>query len=336
MSTTTSPQPTTGARAETVTLTDISVLEGVSLRPLNPDIVQKYRDTDGLPPVDLFGPDNVLGDGFHRVAAAKLRGDTTIEAIKYDGGKDEAIAHACSANVTHGFPLTSSERREGAKRLLKLGYPVKQVASRMSMDRSTVANVEHGLQLKGQIVNIHKPGTGRPKKVIKPLPRDLAKALPDTQAYRVAAIDDARSREAIARAAVDGNWDEPATRAAVKSVKSGKTVTQALAKGSNMMAAKNPAPNGVNPEAMLRGIGNRAIALADELADLLDLMDQHPEVAKAIPQVRNMGGKPDYFRFCLATLSPALSDTIAKVGEYEDPEEDQQTVIEATATAVSS
>ena len=77
-----------------------------------------------LPPVDVFwieGRDGWwLVDGNHRFEAAKQVGVKTMDCNEHQGTMDDAIEFSYDANITHGKPLSISERKAGAKLKLKL------------------------------------------------------------------------------------------------------------------------------------------------------------------------------------------------------------------------
>ncbi|MFC9435377.1 ParB/RepB/Spo0J family partition protein [Nocardia sp. NPDC057030] len=61
-------------------------------------------------------------DGWHRLCAARLRGETTITAVFFDGGPEEAFVLAVKLNTAHGLPLSLAERKAAALRIL-VSYP---------------------------------------------------------------------------------------------------------------------------------------------------------------------------------------------------------------------
>lgn len=61
-------------------------------------------------------------DGWHRLCAARLRGEKTIAAVFFDGGVEEAFVLAVKLNTTHGLPLSLADRKAAALRIL-LSYP---------------------------------------------------------------------------------------------------------------------------------------------------------------------------------------------------------------------
>ncbi|MFD3656603.1 transcriptional regulator [Streptomyces sp. NPDC058620] len=57
-------------------------------------------------------------DGMHRLMAAKLRGQETIEVELFDGTSEEAFLRAVEVNVSHGLPLSLADRRAAAGRII--------------------------------------------------------------------------------------------------------------------------------------------------------------------------------------------------------------------------
>jgi ParB-like chromosome segregation protein Spo0J len=75
-----------------------------------------------LPPIVIHRASMRVIDGVHRLRATELRGHGTIAARLFEGNDAEAFALAVHLNVTHGLPLTLSERRDAAQRVL-VSYP---------------------------------------------------------------------------------------------------------------------------------------------------------------------------------------------------------------------
>src|ERR1700761_4053233 len=75
-----------------------------------------------LPPIVVHRGSMRVIDGVHRLRATQLRGQDRIAARFFDGDDAEAFALAVHLNVTHGLPLTLSERKAAAQRIVK-SYP---------------------------------------------------------------------------------------------------------------------------------------------------------------------------------------------------------------------
>jgi ParB-like chromosome segregation protein Spo0J len=72
-----------------------------------------------LPPILVHRKTMRVIDGMHRLKAAILRGDRTIEASFYDGDDAQAFMMAVKANVQHGLPLSLSDRKAAAARIVR-------------------------------------------------------------------------------------------------------------------------------------------------------------------------------------------------------------------------
>jgi ParB-like chromosome segregation protein Spo0J len=75
--------------------------------------------TDELPPILVHRKTMRVIDGMHRLKAAVLRGERTIDATFYDGDDAEAFVLAVKANVKHGLPLSLSDRKAAAARIVQ-------------------------------------------------------------------------------------------------------------------------------------------------------------------------------------------------------------------------
>ncbi|NBE51889.1 transcriptional regulator [Streptomyces boluensis] len=96
-----------------------------------------------LPPILVHRPTLRVVDGMHRVDAARLRGDETVEAQFFDGSEDQVFLRSVTANVTHGLPLSVAERKTAAERILA-SHPNlsdRAVATYVGLDAKTVASV---------------------------------------------------------------------------------------------------------------------------------------------------------------------------------------------------
>jgi ParB-like chromosome segregation protein Spo0J len=72
-----------------------------------------------LPPVVVDRRSMRIIDGMHRLLAASMRGRETIEVQFFDGRPEDAFLRAVEANVTHGLPLSQSDRRAAAERIIE-------------------------------------------------------------------------------------------------------------------------------------------------------------------------------------------------------------------------
>ena len=98
---------------------------------------------DELPPILVQRKTMRVIDGMHRLKAAVLRGERTIEAIFYDGDDAEAFVLAVRSNVQHGLPLTLSDRKAAAARIVILNphWSDRAIAEVSGLSAKTVATV---------------------------------------------------------------------------------------------------------------------------------------------------------------------------------------------------
>jgi hypothetical protein len=74
-----------------------------------------------FPPVTVFfdGAEYWLADGFHRLMAATMSDQETIEAEVRQGTRRDAVLHSVGANARHGLHRTNADKRRGVETLLK-------------------------------------------------------------------------------------------------------------------------------------------------------------------------------------------------------------------------
>ena len=83
----------------------------------------------------------ILLDGFHRLEAAKRRGDKEIEADVRDISENEALALAAELNTTHGKRLTVLELAERIRLLTKeQGWSHRKAGKYFDKDHSWITN----------------------------------------------------------------------------------------------------------------------------------------------------------------------------------------------------
>ncbi len=86
---------------------------------LDPEHVARLAETTSpLPPILVRRSDMRVVDGMHRLSVAMIRGQATIEVEYFDGSAEDAFLHAVEANVVHGLPLSRTDRRAAAYRIM--------------------------------------------------------------------------------------------------------------------------------------------------------------------------------------------------------------------------
>ncbi len=98
---------------------------------------------DRLPPILVHKESMTVIDGHHRLEAVRRAGHELIGAVLVATTLAEAAALAIVANVAHGLPLTISERKEAASRLIEAtpDQSDRSIAVLCGLAPSTVAKV---------------------------------------------------------------------------------------------------------------------------------------------------------------------------------------------------
>ncbi|MEV5533691.1 hypothetical protein AB0L46_41955 [Streptomyces prunicolor] len=82
-------------------------------------------------------------DGMHRVRAAIMKGETVIAARLFDGDAEEAFLLAVKANIEHGLPLSLTDRKAAAMRIIgsHVHWSDRAIAEATSLSARTVASL---------------------------------------------------------------------------------------------------------------------------------------------------------------------------------------------------
>ncbi|MEW2416756.1 ParB N-terminal domain-containing protein [Streptomyces sp. NPDC046866] len=94
-----------------------------------------------LPPLLVHRPSMRVIDGTHRLRAAVLRGQPTVDVTYFDGSAEDAFVLSVEANISHGLPLTHAERTSAALRILRShpDWSDRGIARRAGLAAKTVA-----------------------------------------------------------------------------------------------------------------------------------------------------------------------------------------------------
>ncbi|GAA1027643.1 ParB N-terminal domain-containing protein [Amycolatopsis albidoflavus] len=125
---------------------------------LDADHLRKLRESEAsLPPIVVHRATMRVVDGWHRLHAAKSRGDTTIAAVFFEGTFEEAFVLSVKINSAHGLPLSLADRKVAAERILSW-YPNwsdRSIAAIAGISHTTVAAV------RGRSIGKSGQSTGR-------------------------------------------------------------------------------------------------------------------------------------------------------------------------------
>jgi ParB-like nuclease domain len=131
--------PVTSVRIDSLLLADSPRLSGEDDKHVR--LLAEAGDT--LPPIIVHRPTMRVIDGTHRVRAALLNGRNMIRARVLDCDDAVAFVLAVQANVTHGLPLSRSDRAAAARRIIA-NHPEwsdRAVAAATALSDKTVSRI---------------------------------------------------------------------------------------------------------------------------------------------------------------------------------------------------
>ncbi|MFC8426353.1 hypothetical protein ACFUN7_36855 [Streptomyces sp. NPDC057236] len=133
---------------ETVSLSALRSADSPRTRSEDPDHVRALAELDptALPPIVVHRATMRVVDGTQRVGAALLRGDEEIEARFVEGREEDMFLLAVRLNIAHGLPLSLTERRSAAERILA-SHPQwsdRAVAAATGLSAATVSDLRKG------------------------------------------------------------------------------------------------------------------------------------------------------------------------------------------------
>jgi ParB-like chromosome segregation protein Spo0J len=81
--------------------------------------IARLAETEApLPPIMVDRRTMRVIDGMHRLMAASLKGQETINVVFFEGSESDVFLRAVEENIAHGLPLTHADRRAAAERII--------------------------------------------------------------------------------------------------------------------------------------------------------------------------------------------------------------------------
>ncbi|GAA1987122.1 ParB/RepB/Spo0J family partition protein [Kitasatospora viridis] len=123
-----------------------SVLPGDSPRFTTEDQahIARLAGTDAaLPPILVHRQTMRVIDGLHRLRAARLKGEDSIAVEFFDGTEEAAYLLSVQANIAHGLPLSTAERKAAAMRIVTMRPEMsdRSIARTTGLSAKTVAEL---------------------------------------------------------------------------------------------------------------------------------------------------------------------------------------------------
>jgi hypothetical protein len=120
-----------------------------------------------LPPIIVHRATMRVIDGMHRLAAARLRNEETMEVRFFEGTEQEAFVLAVKANVAHGRPLSLADRTKAAERIMVShpGWSDRAIAVAAGISARIAGNLRSRLALEEDSVDGGRSRVGRDGRV---------------------------------------------------------------------------------------------------------------------------------------------------------------------------
>lgn len=119
-----------------------------------------------LPPIIVHHPTMQVIDGVHRLKVARLLGQERIAARFFYGDEADAFVLAVQSNVTHGLPLSLTDRKSAARRIVVSHPPWsdRKIGSVTGLSPKTVADIRRRQlgEAAAETVRIGRDGRTRP------------------------------------------------------------------------------------------------------------------------------------------------------------------------------
>jgi ParB-like chromosome segregation protein Spo0J len=231
--------------------------------------IARLAEIEGpLPPILVDRRSMRVIDGMHRLMAALLTGQETINVQYYDGSENDAFLRAVKANVTHGLPLSLADRRAAADRIIR-SHPHmsdRSIGHLVGLASKTIAAVRRSAGGRPQLhARVGRDGRVRP--LNGALGREHAAAL-------MARHPDASLRE-VAR---DAGISPGTVRDVRRRLESGEkpAAQHGRAEGADGNAASQDRP--CSPRARSAQASARVSGRAPDLEALLDRLRRDPSL----------------------------------------------------------
>jgi len=119
-----------------------------------------------LPPILVDRRTMQVIDGMHRLMAASVRGQESIDVIFFEGNEADIFLRAVQENVTHGLPLSRADRRAAAERIIA-SHPHmsdRAIGRAAGLAAKTIATIRKlsGEEAQQPTVRVGRDGKSRP------------------------------------------------------------------------------------------------------------------------------------------------------------------------------
>jgi ParB-like chromosome segregation protein Spo0J len=186
--------------------------------------IKTLAETDAeLPPILVHRETMRVIDGMHRLRAAQLRGERTISTQFFTGTDEDAFVLAVAANIAHGLPLSLTERKAAAHRIVTShpSWSDRRVAAVTGLSHKTVGALRR-----------RSPGD---------FPQATARLGRDGRVHPLATADGRRRAGELLIANPRASMEEVARRAEI-SLTTAKDVRRRLRSGQELVPVRHRTP----------------------------------------------------------------------------------------------
>lgn len=233
-----------------------------------------------LPPILVHRDTMRVIDGMHRFRAAAARGDSDIEVRFFDGEEEDAFVLAVRSNVTHGLPLSRSDRARAVLRILAShpNWSDRMIAASAGVSPKTVGVIR--ARSSAEIPQLAaRVGTDGRTRRVRPL--DVEQSGPSASHESVARTRRRSARKLAARASKPirgGDLEWPDQRDATRTSRPEVATQEQVPNGRDaLVSALRNDPSlrfSDSGRALLRLLGPRD-ACPHDLDQLVDIVPRH-------------------------------------------------------------
>ncbi|MFF0491120.1 ParB N-terminal domain-containing protein [Nocardia sp. NPDC004068] len=155
-----------GQEPTRVPISSLSLADSPRISGENVEHTRLLADVGGPLPAIIVQRSNMrVIDGMHRLHAARLRGESDIDVLFFDGDDKDAFLLAVETNIAHGLPLSLKDRSAAARRIMR-SHPLWSdgaIGKVTGLDAKTVAALRRSDEDIPQVaVRIGRDGRTRP------------------------------------------------------------------------------------------------------------------------------------------------------------------------------
>jgi DNA-binding CsgD family transcriptional regulator len=257
-----------------------------------------------LPPILVHRATMRVIDGMHRLRAAILKGQNSVEVCFFDGTEDEAFIAAVKSNISHGLPLTLSDRQAAAERIVRSNPQCSDrwIANITGLAAGTVGSIRRRMPTgKRGMARIGRDGRIRP--------------LSSAEGRQIASDEIARRPDASLREIARVAGISPATV---------RDVRERLRRGDIPVPPRRddrppPGPGSADPAAPEGGSPSTLVHDRETLLQDLhkDPSLRHTESGRALLRwLHDRAGGPGMWEEIINEISPHAFYTVAKLARY--------------------